>query len=103
MQFILPVAACLIFGLQLLLDGREHFYRTLFPVIAMLFYFTSVLVFAGLNRWWILLSVLLYITFAIFYKQLTSGHVRKPWLLPLMFLLALGIQAAFSREMFFAG
>lgn len=103
MLFILPVAASLIFVLQILLDGREHFYRTLLPVIGMIVYFTSVLVLAGLNRWWILLSVLLYIAFAIFYKQLTSGHVQKPWLLPLMFLLALGIQVAFSREMFFAG
>ena len=103
LQFILPVAASLIFVLQILLDGREHFYRTLLPVIGMIVYFTSVLVLAGMNRWWILLSVLLYIAFAIFYKQLTSGHVRKPWLLPLMFLLALAIQVGFSREMFFAG
>ena len=61
MLFILPVAASLIFVLQILLDGREHFYRTLLPVIGMIVYFTSVLVLAGLNRWWILLSVLLYL------------------------------------------
>ena len=32
LQIVLPTAACLIYALLILLDGREHFYRTAAPV-----------------------------------------------------------------------
>ena len=35
LQIVLPVLACLIFALQILFDGKEHFYRTATPVLMM--------------------------------------------------------------------
>ena len=102
MLCILPVAACLIFTLQLLLDGKEHFYRTLIPVVMMAVYFSAVIISRGWAKRMIFLSILLYAAFAIFYKQITSGHVRRPWLLAGMFAVALAIQTYDSRAAFFS-
>lgn len=102
MLCVLPAAACLIYVLQLLLDGKEHFYRTLIPVVLMAVYFTAVIVSRGWAKRMIFLSVLLYAAFAIFYKQITSGHVQRPWLLACMFAVALAVQAYDSRAAFFS-
>ena len=102
MLCILPAAACLIFVLQILLDGREHFYRTLVPVVMMAVYFTAVIISRDWSKRMIILSILLYAAFAIFYKQITAGHVRRPWLLACLFAVALGIQAYDSRAAFFS-
>ena len=80
---VLPAAAGLIYVLNLLLDGQEHFYRTLISWILFSVYFAAGLVLqSGLPRYYIWLNVLILIAFLIFYKQITSGHVQKPWLLP---------------------
>ncbi len=91
---ILPVAAALIYGLILLLDSKEHFYRTLVPWIGFGIYSVAALTLSGLaGRYFIWLNALVFIAFLIFYKQITSGHVRKPWLLPLLFLIILAMAA----------
>ena len=89
LQLVLPVAACLIYVLQILLDGKEHFYRTLVPVVLAAVYFVAVL--AQRNPYFVFLNVVVYLAFVIFYKQITAGHVRHIWLLPLMFAAALAV------------
>ncbi len=95
---ILPAAAGLIYVLYLLLDSKEHFYRTLLPMILMAVYFAADLVLRGLPNRYVFLNILVFAAFLIFYKQITSGHVHKPWLLPLMFLAALALAAYDARQ-----
>ena len=101
---VLPAAAGLIYVLNLLLDGQEHFYRTLISWILFSVYFAAGLILqSGLPRYYIWLNVLILIAFLIFYKQITSGHVQKPWLLPVLFLVLGGLLAYVRRADIFAG
>ena len=86
---VLPVAAGILYVLELLLDSKEHFYRTLIPWVLMAVYYTAELTLRGMGRYFIWLNVLVFVAFLIFYKQITSGHVRRPWLLPFLFLILL--------------
>lgn len=97
LQLVLPVAACLLYGWIILLDGQEHFYRTAVPVAMMAIYFVAFLV--SRNTWirYLVLNAAVYLAFVIFYKQLTSGHVHKPGLLILMHLAALLVLAYDGR------
>ena len=97
LQIVLPVAASLIYGWIILLDGQEHFYRTAAPVAMLAVYFLVFL--ASRNTWmrYIFLNALVYLAFVIFYKQLTSGHVQKPGLVILMHAAALAVLAYDSR------
>ena len=92
MLCILPMAAALLYALNILLDGREHLYRTLLPLILMAVYFTAMLIERSCPKRYVFLNVLVYLAFLIFYKQITAGHVNRPWLLRLMFLAALSVE-----------
>ena len=96
---VLPVAAALIYVLVLLLDSKEHFYRTLVPWVLFAVYFTAALILeSSLSKYHIGLNVLVFVAALIFYKQITAGHVQRPWLLPVLFLLLTGMLAYSSRE-----
>ena len=104
LQCVLPVAACLIFALQLLLDSQEHFYRTAMPVTLAALYFAAVV--WAREDWtkrMIFVSILVYFAFVIFYRLITSGRLRAAWALPLMFLTAAAIQVYDGREAFGSG
>ena len=100
---VLPVAACLIFALQILLDGKEHFYRTATPVLMMAVYFSAVIILRGWAKRMVFLSILVYLAFYIFYRLITGGRLRATWALPLMFLGALGVQVYDGRAAFGSG
>ena len=100
---VLPAAAGLIYVLLLLLDSKEHFYRTLLPLIMIGAYFVADLVLRGLPKRYVFLNALVILAFLIFYKQITGGHVNRPWLLVPMFLLALALAAYDGRKAFTAG
>lgn len=100
---VLPIAANLIFGLQILLDGQEHFYRTAFPVTMTAVYFAAVIAMRGWTSRMTLLSILVYLAFVIFYRLITAGRLCAAWALPLMFLGALGIQVYDGRAAFGSG
>ena len=97
---VLPVAACLIFALQILLDSKEHFYRTAAPVLMMAVYFAAVIILRGWSKRMVLLSVLVYLAFYVFYRLITAGHLQSVWALPLMFLGALAVQIYDGRAAF---
>ena len=86
LQIVLPIAACLAFALLLLLDGREHFYRTAAPVFWMAVYFIAVIAMRGWSARMVFLSALVYLAFVIFYRLITAGQLQAAWALPLMFL-----------------
>ena len=105
LQIVLPAAAALIYTLIILLDGKEHFYRTLIPWGLFGVYYAAVLFSrAGMSRYNIGLNILIFVAFLIFYKQITAGHVRRPWLLPVLFLVVMSLltydhrRAVLSRE-----
>ena len=98
LQIVLPVAACLILALQILLDGKEHFYRTAVPVFLMAVYFAAFIVTRELLKRYIFLNVLVLLAFVIFYRQITAGRWMGPWLLTLMFAGAVVLLAYYDRE-----
>ena len=86
-QIVLPVAATLLYVLIALINGKEMFYKTAFPVLLMGIYYAiqphSII---GNNP----LQLGMYYTciafFCILYTMIVSGWIRYPWLLPLMLL-----------------
>ena len=83
-QIVLPVAACLIFVLMILLGGQERFYRTAIPAFLLAIYY-SVRVSAVLTSlslrfvFWVA-----YLAIAGFYAMTVSGRVRNNWALVLL-------------------
>ena len=89
-QIVLPVAATLLFVLIVLLRGDEMFYKTAIPVFMMgVFYaiqphhFISGPFVLGMFYTCILF-------YCILYTVISSGRIRYPWLLTLLFLIPLG-------------
>ena len=76
-QIVLPVAACLIFVLMILLGGQERFYRTAIPAFLLAIYY-SVRVSAVLTSlslrfvFWVA-----YLAIAGFYAMTVSGRVSN--------------------------
>ena len=101
LQLVLPVAACLIFVLQILIAGKERFYRTLYPVVMAAVYFTAVI--ARRNPYYVFLNIVVFLAFVIFYKQITAGHVKHMWLLPFMFAAALGVLIYNGKAVWLSG
>ena len=87
-QIVLPVAACLIYVLILLLSGQERFYRTAIPAFLLAIYY-SVRISAVVQSlslrfvFWVA-----YLAIAGFYSMTVSGRVRNNW--ALLLLLASG-------------
>ena len=91
LQLVLPVVAGLIFALQIMLDGKEHFYRTAVPVFLMAAYFVAFIMTRELLKRYIFLNVLVFLAFVIFYRQITAGRWMGPWMLTLMFAGAVAV------------
>ena len=86
LQIVLPAAACLIFSCIILLDGKEHFYRTALPVTLLAIYFIVDLIINDVDGGYVLLYSLVLAAYAIFYRILTASRGDKGIL---MFLLQL--------------
>ena len=90
-QIVLPVAASLIYVLILLCSGEERLYRTAVPVFMAAIYFgIRISSMDGMWRRYILLCWIAYMAFAVAYAVIISGK-GGVWLLPLMYLAALGV------------
>ena len=99
-QIVLPVAACLIFVLMILLGGQERFYRTAIPAFLLAIYY-SVRVSAVLTSlslrfvFWVA-----YLAIAGFYAMTVSGRVRNNWALVLLLAAGIGVLAYTHRSAF---
>ena len=99
-QIVLPVAACLIFVLMILLGGQERFYHTAIPAFLLAIYY-SVRVSAVLTSlslrfvFWVA-----YLAIAGFYAMTVSGRVRNNWALVLLFAAGIGVLAYTHRSAF---
>ena len=98
LQIVLPVLAALIFALQILLGGKEHFYRTATPVLMMAVYFAAVIVTREMLKRYIFLNILVFLAFYVFYRQITCGRWMGPWLLTLMFAGAVALLTYYDIE-----
>ena len=87
---VLPVAACLFYVLNILIDGEEHLYRTSIPVFMIAIYFGIRISMSTLWMRYILLCWIAYLCFACVYAAIVSGKPHSI-LLPLMHLAGLGV------------
>ncbi|MBP3633206.1 MAG: hypothetical protein J6J43_01375 [Oscillospiraceae bacterium] len=98
LQIVLPAAAGLIFALQILLDGKEHFYRTATPVFLMAVYFVVVVVATEMLKRYVFVNILVFLAFYIFYRQITSGRWSGPWLLTVLFAGAAAVYGYYHLD-----
>ena len=93
-QIVLPVTATLLYVAIVLINGQEMFYKTAVPVwlLGICYALQPNPVLSGHP----LITIMLYtsiIAFCALYTAITSGSIRRPWLLPL--LLLAGLVASF--------
>ena len=87
-QIVLPVAATLLYVLIIFLRGDEMFYKTAIPVFMMgIFYAIQPHAIIGDNPFVLGMFYTCIFFYCILYAVLTSGRLRFPWMLPLLFLL----------------
>ena len=91
---VLPVAACLLYVLISLINGRERFYKTGIPVLLMALYFCfqTRADMPELSRRVVFLYGFMYFTLAIFYILVAGGKVRHYYVLLLAYLVPLGFR-----------
>ena len=102
-QIVLPVAACLIFVLMILLGGEERFYRTAIPAFMLAIYYSvrvsSVLPSLSLRFvFWVA-----YLAMAGLYAVTVSGRLRNNWVLVLLLAAAIAVLAYTHRIAFTSG
>ena len=97
-QIVLPVAATLLYVLIVLVSGKEMFYKTAIPVWLLgLYYALAPHAVVGSNPFILGMYYTCIVFYCIVYTAITSGKIRFPWLLALLFLAGLGA-AGFSYQ-----
>jgi len=87
-QIVLPVAATLLFVLITLINGKEMFYKSAIPVFMMgIFYAIQPHPVIGNNPFILGMFYTCILFYCVLYTVITSGRIRFPWLLTLLFLL----------------
>ena len=83
-QIVLPIVACLLFALIVLVNGKEFFFKSAFPVWLICIYYIFVFAGVGFKAYHTMIVALYGIAMlfiAVLYTQITSGKVAAPWLL----------------------
>ncbi len=89
-QIILPIAATLLYVLIVMLNGKEMFYKTALAVWALgLFYAIQPHFIIGQNPFLLGMYYTCIFFYCSAYTAITSGKIRYPWLLFLLFLIPL--------------
>ena len=103
-QIVLPVAATLLFVLITLLSGKEMFYKTAIPVFMMgIFYAIQPHSVIGDNPFFLGMYYTCILFYCILYTAITSGRIRFPWLLTLLFLLPVAAAVYGHQQSLFQG
>ena len=84
-QIVLPVAACLIYLLIVLFDGKEHFYRTSVPAFLLAIYYGIKVSGEGTALRLVFVYWVAFLAIAVFYTVTVSGRVKSD--IPLILLL----------------
>ena len=103
-QIVLPVAATLLFVLITLVSGKEMFYKTAIPVFMMgIFYAIQPHSVIGDNPFILGMYYTCILFYCILYTAITSGRIRFPWLLTLLFLLPVAAAVYGHQQSLFQG
>ena len=102
-QIVLPVAATLLFVLITLCSGKEMFYKTAIPVFLMgIYYAIQPHAVIGGSPFVLGMFYTCILFYCILYTVITSGRIRYPWLLTLLFFVPLAAvgyaHSHFSRQ-----
>ena len=99
-QIILPAVAALLFALTVLLNGKEHFYKSAIPVWMYAIYYCFVFTAIDFGNWDRMLSILYVVALlfiAVLYTQITCGKVKAHLLLIPIMLFPLAMQLYLDR------
>ena len=103
LQLILPVAACLLFSLTVLLDGQEHLYKTTTSVALYALYAAiTALQIPGFTTWPKVLCWIAALVLVVLYNAVVCGKLRSRWVLLIVFAAILGSMAYYRRAQFLA-
>ena len=83
-QIVLPIVACLLFALIVLINGKEFFFKSAIPVWMICIYYVFVFAGVGFKAYHNMIVALYGIAMlfiAVLYTQVSSGKVAAPWLL----------------------
>ena len=100
-QIVLPAAAALLYALTVLLNGKEHFYKSAIPVWMYAIYYCFVFTAFDFGSWDKLLGVLYVVAMvfiAVLYTQITCGKVKATLLLIPTLLFPLAMQLYLDRS-----
>ena len=105
-QIVLPIAAALLYAIIALFDGKEHFYRTAFPIWMFSIYYGILLWqhdFQSHDKLIGVLFIIVMIFVAVVYTQISAGKRGGTWLLLVTNLLPFAAQAYINRAALLAG
>lgn len=94
-QIILPVIAAILYAVNILFDGKEHFYRTAFPLFLIVIYLGQHVLSIGMHMQFVLMHWIVYLALWVLYRQITAGYYRR---LALLCVMWIGICAYFLYE-----
>lgn len=98
-QVVIPVFAILLYTLIIILGGKEHFYKTAIPVwIMCIDYALMPHQFIGTNRLMLVMYCAILLLCSVLYTIISSGRVRRPWFLLVIFLSGLGLSVFANRK-----
>lgn len=105
-QIVLPITASLLYVLIVLLDGKEHFYKTAIPVwmIAIYYGFSITTYHFQFQKMVVVLYWIALVFFAVIYTEITAGRGHQVWLLlplfacPIAALLYLNRRALLAQR-----
>ena len=105
-QILLPIAAVLLFVINVLFDGKEHFYKSAIPVAMICLYYFFIIEavhFYTMDAMVTVLYALIFLCIAVFYKQFTSEKVNKRWLLVLILIAPISFIHYLLRSLILTG
>ena len=105
-QIVLPIAAALLYVLNILLSGKEYFYKSAISVWMISIYYSIVLWqhdFQHYDNMIGILFIIVMLFIAIVYTQISAGKRGAAWLLLLTNLFPLAAVAYINRETLYAG
>jgi len=92
MGLILPLAACLLYGLTVLLGGKNQLYRSAIPFALMCAYLAWNVAVSLPSTWFRILFWVLFLVIAVIYNVTFVGKIRHTWMLAIVLLCIIGTQ-----------
>ena len=95
---ILPLAACLLYGITVVVGGKEHLYRSAIPFMLMCVYYAWNVAVAMPSAWFQILFWVLFLVIAVIYNVTFVGKIHHNWMLILILLCLVGTQTYIPQQ-----